>query len=78
MVGGLAAGMAHEINNPLGIIAQDLQNLQRRLSPGLPVNQQVAARLGLDLEVLQTYFTERGSAAIYRASARRSGARRAS
>lgn len=60
MVGGLAAGMAHEINNPLGIIAQDLQNLQRRLSPGLPVNQQVAARLGLDLEVLQTYFTERG------------------
>ena len=26
MIGGLAAGMAHEINNPLGIILQGIQN----------------------------------------------------
>lgn len=59
MIGGLAAGMAHEINNPLGIIAQDIQNMQRRLSPDLPANCQTAARLGLNLEILQNYLDER-------------------
>ena len=32
-VGGLAAGMAHEINNPLGAILQNLQNTRRDLIP---------------------------------------------
>lgn len=59
MTGGLAAGMAHEINNPLGIIAQDLQNLQRRLSPELATNRACAERLGLDLNILQAYLAER-------------------
>jgi hypothetical protein len=53
MISGLAAGMAHEINNPLGIIAQDLQNLERRLSPALPKNRQIAEELGIDLIALQ-------------------------
>ena len=35
-VGGLAAGMAHELNNPLGIVLQSLENLERRLSPASP------------------------------------------
>ena len=59
MISGLAAGMAHEINNPLGIIAQDLQNLQRRLSPELPKNRLVAADSGLDLTALQQYLEQR-------------------
>lgn len=59
MISGLAAGMAHEINNPLGIIAQDLQNLQRRLSSELPKNRQVAEALGLDLTALQHYLEQR-------------------
>jgi PAS domain S-box-containing protein len=59
MISGLAAGMAHEINNPLGIIAQDLQNLERRLSPTLPKNRQVAQELGIDLAALQQYLNQR-------------------
>ena len=43
-VGGLAAGMAHEINNPLGIITQAAQNIERRVSPELPANRKVGRR----------------------------------
>jgi PAS domain S-box-containing protein len=59
-VGGLAAGMAHEINNPLGIIVQSTQNVLRRISPDLRRNSEAAAAAGLSLSALQTYFAERG------------------
>jgi len=59
-VGGLAAGMAHEINNPLAAILQNIQNLQRRLSPGLAANDKVAAEFGLDFEAMQCYLKRRG------------------
>ncbi len=58
-VGGLAAGMAHEINNPLSGILQSCQNIQRRLSPGLDANRASADRLGLDLDQVQRYLQER-------------------
>lgn len=59
-VGGLAAGMAHEINNPLGGILQACQNIIRRTSPDLPKNREIAERLGIDLVTLQDYMQERG------------------
>jgi len=58
-LGGMAAGMAHEINNPLGIISQAAQNIERRLSPGLPANQKVMAELGLPPDLLQAYLQRR-------------------
>ncbi len=59
-IGGLAAGLAHEINNPLSIISQAAQNATRRLSPSLPANQAAAAELGIDLEKLGRYLDRRG------------------
>jgi PAS domain S-box-containing protein len=59
-VGGLAAGMAHEINNPLSGILQGCQNLARRLSADLPANQAVAEGLSLDLNRVGDYLEKRG------------------
>jgi len=59
-LGGLAAGMAHEINNPLGGIMQGAQNIERRFSPGLPANRRVAESLGLDLDGMSEYLERRG------------------
>ena len=58
-VGGLAAGMAHEINNPLGGILQSVQNIYRRLSAELPVNRQAALESGTDLFKIRAYLEKR-------------------
>jgi PAS domain S-box-containing protein len=58
-VGGLAAGMAHEINNPLGAILHNVQNIRRRLSPELPKNLEQAEHIGIELETVNQYLVAR-------------------
>ncbi len=57
-LGGLAAGMAHEINNPLGAILQSAQNISRRLTPDFPRNQRIAQELELDLNKVVQYLEQ--------------------
>jgi PAS domain S-box-containing protein len=59
-VGGLAAGMAHEINNPLGGILQACQNIERRTSPDLQRNRQTADQIGISIELIHEYMEQRG------------------
>jgi len=58
-VGGLAAGMAHEINNPLGGILMGVNNIMRRVSPDLQKNRDVALECGIELERLNEYMERR-------------------
>lgn len=58
-VGGLAAGMAHEINNPLSGIIQNVQVLRNRLSQDLPANIAASGELGFSMETLKAYMEKR-------------------
>jgi len=58
-VGGLAAGMAHEINNPLGAMVQSAQNILRRISPDLKENIAVARQCGVTLAAVRDYLEQR-------------------
>jgi PAS domain S-box-containing protein len=61
-VGGLAAGMAHEINNPLGAILLSAQNIARRISPEFPKNAEIAGECGTNIEGISRYMEKRGLA----------------
>lgn len=60
MISGMAAGMAHEINNPLGAILQHAQNIERRVSADIPANLQAAAEVGVSLDLVHAYMEKRG------------------
>lgn len=58
-VGGLAAGMAHEINNPLGIMLQGMDVILNRISTDSVKNRKVAHEIGLDLKLMEAYLENR-------------------
>ncbi len=59
-LGGLAAGMAHEINNPLGAIIHTIQNIKRRLNPELKRNIDIANSINTDMKQVCNYIESRG------------------
>lgn len=59
-VGGLAAGMAHEINNPLAGMIQNAQVVLNRLSKQSPVNERAAEESGVTVEGVHAYMQHRG------------------
>ena len=58
-LGGFAAGMAHEINNPLAVIIQNASVISNRLTADIPANRETAARLRIDFSALREYVKRR-------------------
>lgn len=58
-MGGIAAGMAHEINNPLAGIIQNIQVIRNRIHGDLPANHTAAKECGITVEALRQYIEKR-------------------
>ncbi|WP_291328052.1 PAS domain-containing protein [Desulfovibrio sp. UCD-KL4C] len=59
-LGGVAAGMAHEINNPLSAIIGYAQNINRRLFEPLQKNKSTAKELAIPFKSISRYAKKRG------------------
>lgn len=59
-VGGLAAGMAHEINNPLAGMMQSANVVKSRLeNVNMPANVKAADELGISMQVIRRFMEKR-------------------
>ncbi len=60
-VGGLAAGMAHEINNPLAGMMQTASVMKNRLTNiEMPANKRVASEIDVDIADIKSFMEKRG------------------
>lgn len=66
-IAGLAAGMAHEINNPLAAIMQGYQNTLNRINPGKTKNCEIAKKFNFDIADMHAYLDDRKILAIINA-----------
>lgn len=58
-LGEVAAGIAHEINNPLSVILQNVQNIVRRTDTSFAINHTRANELGIDFQQVNYYLQTR-------------------
>jgi len=58
-LGGMAAGIAHEINNPLAVIMGATQNMRNRILSDSPKNLHIAQECDLDLDKMREYLRKR-------------------
>ncbi len=58
-LGEVAAGIAHEINNPLSVILQNVQNIVRRTDTSFAINHTRANELGIDFNQVDHYLQTR-------------------
>lgn len=59
-IGGLAAGMAHEINNPLAGMMQNAQVVLRRIEGQIPASVATAEKIGITMEQVRHFMEDRG------------------
>ncbi len=59
-IGGLAAGMAHEINNPLAGMMQNAQVVMRRIQGEIPASIETAKEVGISMDQIRQFMEKRG------------------
>ncbi len=58
-IGGLAAGMAHEINNPLAGMMQNAQVIYNRVTQDIKANLDAAEEIGISMDDIRSYMEKR-------------------